>query len=420
MSLQQAKEQPARVPSRAKQAGEIRAGWVRIESIVWTERMLTALKQGVKGEIPLLPWVILHGDSLRCSWSTLFEENHRLESRMRENRTSGSEGEGAGNLTGPSYPIRFAPKSANLISATLSLHKEVKNMPEIKRLDSQISMIDINLFGLKRYGSVYVVQGKKTALVDTGTSHAVTTIVDALAEIGVDDLEYIFVTHIHLDHAGGAGLLAHRYPNAKVVVHYRGARHLIDPARLVESVKAATEDMFEYYGEAVPILPEQIIACSGDEQFYLGDDIVIQTVATPGHASHHLAFFETKTASIFVGDAAGLSSQDRLLPATPPPRFDLPKALASLEKLKGLNPKRLLYAHFGPESDAIEALDRYAALLPLWVKKITAMCDEVSPDGVVEKILSDLKADDILFSKQMTMHELSMSVRGVLGAWERS
>ncbi len=293
-------------------------------------------------------------------------------------------------------------------------------MPEIKRLNSRISMIDINLFGLERYGSVYVVQGKKTALIDTGTSHAVTTIVDALVEIGINDLEYIFVTHIHLDHAGGAGLLAHRYPNAKIVVHHRGARHLIDPIRLVESVKAATGGMFEYYGAAVPILPEQIIACSGDEQFYLGDDIIIQTVATPGHASHHLAFFETKSASIFVGDAAGLSSQEKLLPATPPPRFDLPKALASLKKLKELNPKRLLYAHFGPATDAIEALDRYAALLPLWIKKINIMCDEIGADGVVKKILSDLEADDILFSKQITMHELSMSVRGLLSVRERS
>ena len=79
--------------------------WVK--STVWTERMLTALEQGVKGEIPLLPWVILHGDSLRCSWSTLFEVNHRLENRIRENRMSGSEGGGTGNLTGPSYPIHI-------------------------------------------------------------------------------------------------------------------------------------------------------------------------------------------------------------------------------------------------------------------------------------------------------------------------
>ena len=289
-----------------------------------------------------------------------------------------------------------------------------------RRLDARISMIDIKLFGLERYGSVYVVQGKKTALVDTGTSHALPAIVDALAEIGIDDLEYIFVTHIHLDHAGGAGLLAHRYPNAKVVVHHRGARHLIDPTRLVESVKAATGDMFEYYGAALPIPPERIIACSGDEQFYLGDDTVIQTVDTPGHAPHHLAFFETTTASVFVGDAAGLSSQDRLLPATPPPRFDLPKALVSLEKLTGLKPKRLLYAHFGPETDAIEALDRYATLLRAWVEKITTLGDEIGADRVVKKILSDLTADDILFSRQMTIHELSMSVRGVLGVRERS
>jgi glyoxylase-like metal-dependent hydrolase (beta-lactamase superfamily II) len=287
------------------------------------------------------------------------------------------------------------------------------NMPKIKRLNSQITMIDINLFGIERYGSVYVVLGKKTALIDTGTSYAVSTIIDALAEIGVNDLDYIFLTHIHLDHAGGAGLLAHRYPNAKVVVHHRGSRHLIDPTKLVESVQAATGDMFEYYGEAIPILPEQIIACSGDEQFYLGNDIIIQTVDTPGHAPHHLAFFETKSSSIFVGDAAGLYSEEKLLPATPPPRFDLSKALASLKKLKELKPKHLLYSHFGPAIDPIEALDRYATLLPIWINKINIMRNEIGVEGAVKKVISDLEADDILFSKQMTVHELSMSVRGV-------
>ncbi|MCI2425312.1 MBL fold metallo-hydrolase [Candidatus Acetothermia bacterium] len=293
-------------------------------------------------------------------------------------------------------------------------------MPEVKRLNSQIAMIDIDLFGLKEYGSVYVVQGKKAALIDAGTSHAATTIVDALAEIGINDLEYIFVTHIHLDHVGGAGLLAHRYPNVKIIVHHRGARHLINPTELVESVKAATGSTFEYYGEAVPILSEQIIACSGDEEFYLGDDIIIQTVATPGHASHHLAFFEPKSASVFVGDAAGLSSRNRLLPATPPPRFDLSKALDSLKKLKELNPKQLLYAHFGPATDGVEVLDRYAALLPIWIQRVNRISDKIGVEATVKKILSELTTDDILFSEEMTLHELSMSVRGVLSGRERS
>lgn len=279
------------------------------------------------------------------------------------------------------------------------------------RLSPPIELIDTMQFGRPRVGAAYHVYGERHALIETGTSSAYPRIAEALGEI---ELDYIFVTHVHLDHAGGAGCLARDHPRAKVVVHPRGARHLVDPTRLIESVRTATGDLFSHYGEAIPIPEERVHTAKDGERFDLGQGVVIEAIETPGHAPHHLCFFEHGTRALFTGDAAGVLHKGRPFPATPPPNFDLTQTLESIERLKSYQPISLWYTHFGCVKDAVERLCEYAETVTAWVERIDdQLRDARSPEEVVTTILSDpavVGGDD----DSIWRLEVAMAVRGVL------
>jgi glyoxylase-like metal-dependent hydrolase (beta-lactamase superfamily II) len=225
-------------------------------------------------------------------------------------------------------------------------------------------------------------------------------------------------THVHLDHAGGAGPLAQACPNATVAVHERGAKHLIKPAYLVRSVREATGPMFHHYGEAVPIPRERLLELEGGEVISLGGGFKIRVLATPGHAPHHLCFFEERNRALFVGDAAGIywPKADRLLPTTPPPSFDLELSLRSLELLQGLGAKQLLYTHFGPHDRPVAMLRDYSRLLRAWVEEILKLkrghkSDEAIKQSLLEKYGPLLEG---YYEPEMVAHEIGMNAEGVL------
>jgi glyoxylase-like metal-dependent hydrolase (beta-lactamase superfamily II) len=289
-----------------------------------------------------------------------------------------------------------------------------------------IFLVDTGQFGLKGHGASYILQSPVPVIIETGLSYSAGLILQGLAELGIrrEDVGYIMVSHVHLDHAGGAGPLSHACSNATVVVHQRGARHLIRPSHLISSVKEATGPMFEHYGEATPIPASRVLAIGGGETFSLGGGFKIRAMATPGHAPHHLCFYEYRTGALFSGDAVGIywPLKRRLLPTTPPPSFDLEGSLASLELLRRLDSTTLLYTHFGTHNDPGEMLLRYAELLQAWVEEIRTLRGKLVDEEVVGQNLVEKHAPALAgyCDQEMAKQEIVMNARGVLQYLRRS
>lgn len=241
----------------------------------------------------------------------------------------------------------------------------------VTKLEEHIFLIDAETAGMKKFTASYVVRGRRIAMVEIGPASSVPNLLAGLKELDVElaEVEYVAVSHIHLDHAGGAGTLLKHLPNAKVVVHQRGAAHLAHPQKLWEQSKLVLGSITELYGEPEPVPEDRIIAASDGMAFDLGDGVELKVVETLGHASHHQSYYESLSEGVFPGDAAGiyLSEINAIVPTTPPPlRLDV--ALASLDKLISLKPRSLYYSHFGKAVDGVEKLHAYAQQLKLWAK----------------------------------------------------
>jgi glyoxylase-like metal-dependent hydrolase (beta-lactamase superfamily II) len=184
-----------------------------------------------------------------------------------------------------------------------------------------------------------------------------------------DEIAYVAVSHVHLDHGGGAGTLLKYLPKASIIVHPRGAPHLADPERLWQQSKVVLGKITEMYGKPEPVPKERIIAATDGMTFDVGNGVKLEVIETLGHASHHLSFYAPLSEGIFPGDAAGiyLNEIDVIVPTTPVP-FRLDITLASLDKLKALRPTVLYYSHFGKADNAVEKLQTYERQLRLWAK----------------------------------------------------
>ncbi len=242
-------------------------------------------------------------------------------------------------------------------------------MTTVTSVERNINLIDLQTAGLKDFIASYVVKGARTAIVETGPSSSVAHLLEALHQLKIlpKDVRYVAVSHVHLDHAGGAGSLVKHLPNAEVIVHARGAPHLANPEKLWNQSQAVLGKITQLYGRPEPVPEDRIISSADAQIFDLGNDVQLKVVETLGHASHHQSYIETSTQSLFPGDAAGIYLQkyDVIVPTTPEP-FKMDIALASIEKLKSLNPRVLLYSHFGKATDATKRLDTYAEQLRLW------------------------------------------------------
>jgi len=253
-------------------------------------------------------------------------------------------------------------------------------------------LIDLETGGFRNLICSYVLKGDKIILVESGPTSSVNTLIEGLKKLKVKftDVEYVAVTHVHLDHGGGAGSLLKLLPNAKVLVHPRGAPHLIDPTRLWESSQSVLGRVSEIFGKPEPV-PEERIVPIAEGSFDLGGGGKIYVVETVGHASHNLSFFETFNVGVFPGDAAGtyFSEFDCVIPTSPPP-FRLDAALASLDKLISLKPAVLYYSHFGKAFDAVKRLKDYKAQLQLWGRiALEGVKERRSFEQICERILHE-------------------------------
>ena len=220
--------------------------------------------------------------------------------------------------------------------------------------------IDTLLGGWTRVTAGYLIEGPAPVLVETGSQSSVPQLLEALEAHGVaaSDLAGVAVTHIHLDHAGGVGDVAMAFPRATIYVHERGARHLVDPSRLVASAAQVYGPLLDsLYGRLEPTPAERIHVLEDGEEVVIGPGRTLTTIDSPGHAKHHLALHDSESGILFAGDAVGVRLPDAgvLRPATPPADFDLDQAVASLGKFRSRRPQGVALAHYGllPDPDAM-------------------------------------------------------------------
>lgn len=256
---------------------------------------------------------------------------------------------------------------------------------------SDIYCLDIGLYDTPQYGASYIIDADRPAVVDTGTGLNYDLLAKALPAIGIsnDALEVIALTHVHLDHAGGAGLLASDCPNADVYVHEIGAPHLVDPTQLIAGTKHIVGDLWAYHVEPQPIPEHRIESTRAGDIIDLGDRM-LESFYVPGHAPHQVAFYDETSNALFPADAVGmwLPAQALVTVTTPPPNFNLNTWLDSHETLRTVDAGTLLYPHFGPR-EADTAINDHEQLLKQWVDDIQAKREIMDDDAVIEYFLEE-------------------------------
>lgn len=245
----------------------------------------------------------------------------------------------------------------------------------ITALGDDIFAIDTRMAGYPGITSSYLLRTERPCVVEVGTAGSAPVLRDALQALGVGahDLATVVVTHIHLDHAGGVGDIATMFPNAEIVVHERGARHLADPARLMNSARMVWGDKLDVlFGDLRPTDPGRIRAVTETGEVDLGGGRRLTSHYAPGHAKHHVGLVDSATGDLYVGDALGVynSATGEVRPATPPPDFDLDAAVASLRLFGDIAPQRLMFSHFGAVETVDETLHSAEEELRVWVEAV--------------------------------------------------
>ncbi len=241
----------------------------------------------------------------------------------------------------------------------------------MENIAPKTTLIDVEYLGNSRVIAACLVEGQgSVAIVDPGPASALATLRKKLdqLDLGVQGVDTILLTHIHLDHAGATGTLVRENPRIRVYVHERGARHMIDPAKLLDSARRLYGDQMDrLWGEFLPVPAENVSALAGGERLSFGGR-QLEVVYTPGHASHHVSYFDAATGLAFIGDTAGIriANGQTILPITPPPDIDLEGWAKSWEKIQERRPERLFLTHFGAADHVGEHLEELRERLEEW------------------------------------------------------
>ncbi len=231
---------------------------------------------------------------------------------------------------------------------------------EIIPVDDHITAIDHNLLNIPGAGVSYVVRGDDVAIIETGTSLTVEHTLAGLDELGIsrDAVGHIICTHIHMDHVGGAGYLAAVMPRASVYIHSMTAEHLVEPSKLMSSVRRAVGEIaWPLHGDIKPIERERLRPAE-DLCLDLGKDVLLEALPTPGHSPDHVAFWDRRSGGLFIGDGASLTHTRYQLdfPVTPPPAYDLEQHLNTVKMLRQQDIGRFYVTHAGPRDDVSHIL----------------------------------------------------------------
>lgn len=281
-----------------------------------------------------------------------------------------------------------------------------------------------------------IVHAGRAAIVDTGTRHGVPAVLRGLQSVGLgpEAVDYILLTHVHLDHAGAAGALMAHCPNARLVVHPRGAPHMVDPTRLVAGATAVYgEETFRaLYGEILPVAAARVIeAGDGLELKLAGRSLLF--LDTPGHARHHVCIFDQASEGVFTGDAFGLSYRELdvdgrpfIFPTTTPVQFEPEAAHASIDRILALRPKAAYLTHFGRVTDLPRLAESLHALLDAFVRLAEAApADRALRHGWLIAELGSLlvsrlrqhgcRLEDAAL-RELLAHDVELNAQG-LGVW---
>jgi glyoxylase-like metal-dependent hydrolase (beta-lactamase superfamily II) len=264
-------------------------------------------------------------------------------------------------------------------------------MDLVREVGGGVYLIDTFMGGVPDFTAVYLVVGKEACLlVDSGPSTGVENVLEGLRNLGVDpeDIKYVLLTHIHLDHAGGVGHLMDELHEAVALVR-RGMEPLLsDPRRLVESARRALGPLFHMYGDMRPVARERV---QGVEERVLDlGGRKVRVFPTPGHSRSHLCALDEATSTLFCGDSLGLflADEGKVLPVTPPPDFDLEEQRATLERLAATGFRRACFSHFGWAT-------RGSELVGLSLRSLERMVEEVKR-GIARGVPEEEIAEDIM------------------------
>ena len=256
---------------------------------------------------------------------------------------------------------------------------------------------------------------------DSGIGTNYERVLAAVEEVGLDptDIEVVALTHVHLDHAGGAGFLVDEC-DADVYVHEIGAPHVVDPGRLWAGTKQAVGDQIQFYVEPEPVPEERVVELEDGDRIDLGDR-ALDVHHAPGHAPHQVVFHDAANDAVFTADAAGIYDigRDQLFPTSPPPNFDPEQCQADVETIRAIDPGVLCYPHFGA-TETGDLLSRYADRLAEWVDAVADKRATLDEEAVVEHFVGEADAERDVWGAEKADAEVAMNVRGVVTALDRT
>lgn len=270
------------------------------------------------------------------------------------------------------------------------------------RLDDRITLIDGFDLDVPNRTGTYVIDEEELTIIETGPSPSVKYIKKGLEMLGftLDQVKYIIVTHIHLDHAGGAGLLIKECPNAQVVVHPRGERHLVDPRKLAAGARAIYGDSFsELFDPIVPIPEDRLLVKTEGDTLKIGPNCTLKFFDTPGHAKHHFSIYDPVSNGMFTGDTTGVRYDqlikegiDFYLPSTSPNHFDPNAMRKSIKRIKEMNLDRIYFGHFGMTEEPEKALKQVSDWLEVYVEEgEQAMMEGKGYDDLSSRLLNKIR-----------------------------
>ena len=270
------------------------------------------------------------------------------------------------------------------------------------QLTPNTNLIDLEYMGMPRLiGCCAIKSRERVLLVDPGPSSTLATLQSGLHQLCLctEDIDSILLTHVHLDHAGATGSLVQQNPQIMVFVHENGAKHMVNPERLLRSAQRiyGEEEMDRLWGKFLPVPENNLMPLVGGEKLNFGD-LRLEVAYTPGHASHHVSFLDSATGMAFVGDTAGIriSNEPYVIPVTPPPDVDVERWNQSMDQILAWHPEQILPTHFG----AVKSVDEHFEMLRSglqqwseWVRESLAWADTdaVRASEFADKITQELK-----------------------------
>lgn len=304
----------------------------------------------------------------------------------------------------------------------------------------QIDIIDIFDLNLPERTASYYLPGDSPTLIETSAAPSIPFLLQGLKRRQIDyhSIKYVILTHIHLDHAGGAGLLLDSLPNATVIVHPRGLRHLIDPSRLIESAKTVYGDQFDQLFDPIKPVPEdRIIAVEDEETIEIGPGRVLTFYDTPGHSKHHLSIHDSLTNSMFTGDTLGTlyptrftGGSELILPSTSPTQFDPNDMMTSMKRIRDIAPERIYFGHYGysEEPDHVyhslsEWLNRFIRISERIYDKHKAADDSVIVEHIAKALFNKVETESYILDPGIfdyLTHDLDVSSQGLVHYYRKS